>query len=285
MDMFGFDFRRFTRWQGVHGRNERKMDQGVPTISEDLHFRAASVADPGGKIQLAYWSMQNRSGGVNTLGIGGRFRLKDWVFGTWTHATTTFVDDTANAQDVNLSTVPLDTTTINDGFIIGCKDPFNVLSILVDTAGTGTVPTYAVEYNRADGWASVATVLADIYVPPPAAAHFLEEETLIWWDAPPDWVKGSAGALLGTGLPSGMFFIRVRATTPPGTAATLAASMSVAVTPFVAEGVVDDGMLEGNIGVVPYPLPDRCEGLVTVWSVPATGNHMTAIVRGAGGRH
>ena len=64
-----------------------------PTQGTNPNVRAEGMA-------LGYFSLLNRSGGAASVGIGVRIPNHLWSAGQWVDATTTYTDDTTDAQDV-----------------------------------------------------------------------------------------------------------------------------------------------------------------------------------------
>lgn len=135
--------------------------------------------------------------------------LKDtaWSAGQWVNGTTTFTDDTTDAQDADTNDFALETTTATDGFIVGAQVPFGALSIDVTTAGVGAT-AHVIEYWNGSAWTAIAAtgMLIDI---PGRAGVIATGEQVILFIPPTDWVVGGSG----TGVPATLYNIRIRATT------------------------------------------------------------------------
>lgn len=144
--------------------------------------------------------------------------LKDavWRAGQWVNGTTTFTDDTADAQDSDTNDFALETTTAGDGFIVGAALPFSALSIDVTTAGVGAT-AHVIEYWDGAAWTAIAAtgMIVDI---PGRAGVIPAGESLVLFNPPVNWQKGGSG----TGTPQGTYNIRIRATTGTITTASLA---------------------------------------------------------------
>ena len=98
--------------------------------------------------------VQNRSGAACNIGYGGRLKNDPvlWKAGQYvTGAPGTYTDDTTHAQDTTVDNFALSTLTNNDGFIVLCQIPFNILSALVGVAGAGGAPVWDLEYSKAGG--------------------------------------------------------------------------------------------------------------------------------------
>ena len=176
--------------------------------------------------------LSNYSGSPASMGAGVRKSLGSWKAGQWTNATTTYTDDTTDAQDAGANDFPLETTSANDGFIVLCKTKFNLINLLIGTAGSGTGSTHDFAYSKAGSWTTFA--IGSMIVGP-LASHWTAAETLIWWDVFPDWALTTGAE--ATGIPAGYYAVRVRATTPPGTVAALATTMSVHLIQYLQKAV------------------------------------------------
>lgn len=100
------------------------------------------------------------------------------------------------------------TTAANsDGFIVQCKDKFNVVAMNVTQAQTGS-PAYTYKYWNGSSF----TTLTTIEVPASYAAGI----QVIAFQLPTDWVTGSDPAIGGNS--SGYYSILVQATTAPSQA-------------------------------------------------------------------
>lgn len=212
-------------------------DNGDPTSYVNVLYRPGVIPFTNQwEFACHQCSILNNSGSAVITGIGVRKAIDRWKVGSWTNATTTYLDKTSQAQNTTINDVPLETTTANDGFIVCCYEKFNLLDLLIGTAGSGTGPVHDFAYTKGDGtW--ITPVIANLPIAPPAAAHWAAAETLVLWDLFPDW-QPSTGAE-GTAMPAGMYAIRIRATTPPGTTAALANSMTVHMMTYMNRAQAD----------------------------------------------
>lgn len=235
-----------------------------------------AVRDPIGlatNFVIAEASIQNRSGSTVVAGIGGRYPIALWKAGQWVNATTTYTDDTTDAQSAAANDVALTTLTVNNGIIILCQVPFNIVSVVVGTAATGDA-VYDLAYSKAGGtW----TTLTNPYVAPSFAAT---GEQLIWFEEPTDWAVTEAGH--ATGITTGYYGIRVRATTAPTVTAALGDLMTVGKMFFSTESVTDNIILgiDNNIGEL-Y-LPPQCDAICAAISAANVQNRVTLKYRMAG---
>ena len=181
--------------------------------------------------------LANHSGSAVVLGAGTRKAKYRWKAGTWVQATTTYTDETTDAQSAAANDVPLETLTVNDGFVVLCLDKFNLIDLFVGTAGVGAAITHDFAYSKAGAW-NLFTPIANMVVPPPntAGQNWAAGENIMWWDVFPDW-DVTTGAE-GTAIPSGYYGIRVRAPIV-GTTAALANTLSVHYMAYYQKAVAD----------------------------------------------
>lgn len=275
----------------------RGINQSAPTTNTGLLWSppqskvsnaglptTASVDTRHGGIRIGMASLHNRSGAVAKVAIGGRIPGYLWVAGQWTDATTTYTDDTEDAQDVGTADFPLETTTASDGYIIGCRIPFNAISIDVGTASVdaGTVAR-ALRYNVGDSW---ATAPANLYHQDHAATHYAATtttatESCIVWDPWVDWTPSVTDGGLGVNLKKGYYYINVRATDEPTTTAGVADALSIYRLYFGLEALADNGVYEASL-VGELKLPVECDAVVAFFSTADAGNRVLCQVRSGG---
>jgi hypothetical protein len=221
------------------------MDGGRPYTFEGVLWRPPGIhalgvnnrLDEIYRFGIGSASIQNRTGGVIACGVGGRVHRSEWVAGQWVQGSTTYTDDTVDAQDAGSNDFPLETLTANDGFLVAARNPFNCLDIDVGTAAVGTGPVRTIEYSLSGGsWSTLSNVLVHTV----AAAHYAVGETIIMWHIPGDWAPLEAPH--GTNVPLGLYGMRFRSTTPPGTTAGVANSMSVAKIVLAIESLIDNAL-------------------------------------------
>ncbi len=215
--------------------------------------------------------VQNRSGSTAHVGWGGRLPADStlWKAGQWVDATTTFTDDTTDAQDSGSGDFALTTTTNSDGFIVFSQIPINILSLIVSQATTGS-PIYEVSYTKASTWGTIT--LANLLVAPALATG----EQLLWWSNPLDLAVSVAGH--GTGVPVGYYGYRVRATTAPSQAA-LATQIIPGIIADSVKSVGPDGVVSWDYAPGEHPVPPQCDALAIAISVANDQNHVTARYR------
>lgn len=196
-------------------------------------------------------------------------------------ADATYITQTANGSLSNeqaLSALPngcvgVTTTTNNDGFGIFSLIPFNIVSLVIGTAGAGGSPAWDLAYTLAGGtWGTISNA----YVAPLFTAT---GEQLIWFEPPVDWAVSEAGH--GTGVPVGYYGIRSRATTAPSGTAALATSMVLGRMLMTTEAVGDNAVLN-NIGGGELALPAQCDAICAAISVANSQNRASVNFRYAG---
>lgn len=165
--------------------------------------------------QLGSYRFQSANA-ANGCAIGVRIPNWLWGAGFWVDATTTFTDDTTDWQDAGANDFALTTvSTNNDGFIVWSKVKFNLITINVGAASSGTSQAAVSNYSKGDGtWTAFPTnpYLAAFTG---ASTFYPQGENIIYFREPAQWGKTTGAE--GTGVPSGVYAIRVRATTAPTT--------------------------------------------------------------------
>lgn len=228
------------------------------------------------RFAMQFAEVQNRSGGVEGfVGIGARLHKSRWKFGSWINSSTTFTDDTTDAQNVAVADIALETLTNNDGFVIASQDLFNIIDIFVGVASVGGA-TRVLEYSKADGtWGTITNA----YVAPPTAAEWVitgSQENVIAFEPPVDWDKAVAGH--GTGIPVGWYCIRVRSTVAGATAAT-GRSITIANTIIGAAQLGNNVIYVGAQGSGEHCFNCLSDGLVYFATTPLAQNVYRCSVR------
>lgn len=165
--------------------------------------------------------VENDAAGAVTVGIGARLANGKWDAGQWTQATTTFTDDTTDAQDAGASDFPLHVAgTNNDGHLIACLEPFSAVLYDIGTAFVDTDGGATEEWSYWDGTQFTAfTPLARTANPMFAATGRNE----MLFQPPADWATATSTQI--TGLATGSWYvIRYRATDAPSGVGAVAAS-------------------------------------------------------------
>lgn len=268
----------WSNWKLADVAPAKQIDGGNPNSFSHVVARHDRSDDTGSVYQIAYAQLHNRSGGAAHVGLGVRLPLTAWKAGQWVDATTTYTDDTTDAQDVGANDFALETTTANDGFAVQAQQLFNALEIDIGTSSSGTGPVRVLEYSLAGGtWGSITNFILFAG----SGAHYAAGTNhVIWWIPPADWAVLEAGH--GTGFTTGLYGMRVRATTPPGTAAGLADSMSVHRIYWSHEGLADNAEFEIPLGGMYAPLERAGNALVAAFSVANVQNRATVLYRTRG---
>lgn len=189
---------------------------GQPATAQGVVPVAAGASVPAeGGLYINRVELQNRGSGVAAAAVVAFIKDALWKAGQWTDATTTFTNDTADSQDADTNDFALETTTVNDGFLVASRVQFGAISLDVTTAGSGTSPTHVIEYWNG-AWTALAA--AELLVDVARSADWAAGEALILFDPPADWVEGGSG----TNVPQGMFCVRVRRTNATQATAALA---------------------------------------------------------------
>lgn len=214
--------------EGNNGGN--KMDGGDPTSTQfALHVPqgfGANASSYLGNIIARYlmgsYQIQNLSGSTTLAGIAARLHRERWNYGKWVDAgNPQYVDQTPGAQNATTNDMTLESLVNNDGCLFAALDKFNLIDILVGTAGSGGAPAVELAYSGPAGW----VVLANSLVAP--LANWLAGEQLIMFSMPPNFTPMTV-ALHGTGVPVGYYGVRVRKTTAQTVTAALGTSCSLA---------------------------------------------------------
>lgn len=229
--------------------------------------------------------IQNRSGGVAAIGIGGVLPQSLWMAGQWDEseyaAGAPYTDDTTDAQDDGAGDFVLDVVgTNNDGFVLACDQPFNIASfILSQASASGTA--WKVYYSKAStgtGFAANYTEITNLL----AVGFGTTGEMLLWFNKPQPWVPvQSATAIVnrhGAGMPTGKYIIIVKSTTAPATTAGLASTITLGHMIHSREAVADNGVFTLDVGEV--VLPPYLESLAcAISSVSALQSRASVLYR------
>lgn len=186
--------------------------QGVIPTSAGLDFSTITTK----RRLLQRVTLQNRGTGASAAALVALLADNTWEAGQWVHATTTYTADTTDAQDADTNDFALETTTVDDGFIVGADRVFGAVSIDTTTGGSGTTTTHVVEYWNGSAWTAVAAagMLSDVA----RSADWATGENLILFTPQPDWAVGGSG----TGVSTTRYNLRVRRTNATQATAALA---------------------------------------------------------------
>jgi hypothetical protein len=218
------------------------------------------------KVLVEAVRLQNNAGGAIACGLGVHLPDSLGKLGSWVDATTTFTDDTTDAQDSDADDFTISTLTNNDGHVIGCKVPFNAVSYDITTAEGGSAGTYQLQYWNGTAW----TTLVPLVMPTFAS----QAEHVLVFAPPVDWVKGGSG----TGVDSDYYNIRVRATTAPGGPAAVAKRIHLARLELLGDDIANNGELRYE-GATPLLLAAQGDGLCAYFQTASDKNIVEAVVQ------
>jgi hypothetical protein len=195
---------------------------GQPATAVNVIPASAGVTVPGEQIMRVY--MQNISAGTVSLCLAGLFPDSAWTAGQWVAVGTTLTDDTTDAQDAGADDFPINTTTINDGHIIGCTYPFGLVSYDITTATIGAALAGIIEYWNGAAWTAIAATGMHVDIPRGVGVQWALGELIIMFDPPVDWAVGGTG----TGVSATKYNLRY-ASSAAGTTAGLARRIYVGI--------------------------------------------------------
>lgn len=244
-------------------------------------------------MRLGGFSLHNRAGAAANVGIGVRIQNYLWKAGQWVNSTTTYTDDTTDAQSTTASDVVLETTTDNTGFVILSRVPINAISINVGTASSGAGdPARSLTYSTGAAGHTWSAALTNTFASDGAAADMATGENVWVWALPLDHTPTTADNGLGTGIPKGYYAVRIMSTTAPVTTAALATSIEVYRFFQLTEALADNGVYEAFYGASEVQLSsynsaegtwiEYGDGVVAFFSVLNVQNRVTGLVRTAG---
>lgn len=225
----------------------------------------SALVSPASGQQLKIYAVElkNRAGANQDMGVGRLLVAEnDYQIGTVSDADTPDYTDQTDAFAAG-GPVAVFTTTANDGFLVQARNPFHMIGLTVSQAQTGA-PVYALEYFNGTAF----TALPMIATPSLTSTG----DKLYVFGAPHDWATGGPA---GVGVTSGMYAVRIRATTAGGQDVEATAA-------WVAELLAFQGDIPQNgsfVYSVPYEAAQLLEAeqaLIPYFGVPAAGNLVTA---------
>ena len=264
------------------------QQQGDELLAQGAAMRYAGTRNPDtgeqqpqvtvrGAMAILSFSLQNRSGGAASCGIGFKLRNDQWRAGQ-VASSTTYTNDTVDAQDIGASDFALETTTDNSGFVILSTHKFDWVSIDIGTAGVdGAGATdRVVAYSNLAG-TGFTTAPTNVFTDEFTSTNTVwpTGEAIFVWRPPQDWGKVVS---IGT-IPTGFYALRVLSTTAPDTTAALADAIEIGTFAKVAEGIADNGIMSEEICFYWEPFGDA---IVAYFSVANGGNSVNAEWRHAG---
>ncbi len=242
---------------------------------------STTIPSPG--MELGYLALHNKSATTAFTGMAVRIPNNLWKAGQWTGASTTFTDDTTDAQSAATNDFPLETTTNNDGFAIFSAVPFNAISIDVGAANAGAGATRASFRTNRAGTAWTTMAANAFFVTLPAVTLVTgttsANEGLIVFNVAEDWGPTTVTTNAAwTGMPLNMYGFSMRAATAP-TAPASALSLSIYRMYWTHEVVATKGTFEVALGAMGAYLEPVGDALVPMFSVADEGNRVTCLVR------
>jgi hypothetical protein len=226
----------------------------------------------GKQLILREMAVNNRAATSNICGV--KISVPDgmWKAGFMDlSATPDYIDRTTLAQSGTTDAFTLfGTGADDDGFVVQCKEKFNLITLQVTTAEVGS-PVYAATYWNGTSWAALTT----IEIP----AAFTAAEHCIAFAIPTNWAVNSGAAIsqvtTGNGLDADYYTIKILATTSPATAP-LASRIYVGKVLDFVEALADNNMfdvyppglggleLHGGEGISPYFKTAHADNTVSI---------------------
>lgn len=243
-----------------------------------------------GQITVGGFSLHNRCGTTAAVGIGVRIPNGLWQAGQWVDATTTYTDDTTDAQDDGGSDFPLETLTDNDGIVIMSRVPFNAISIDVSVTSSSAAPVRAIRYSTiVSGTSAWGGPIVNAYSSVATTGQYVITGTThanegVWaFNLPADFTATTGlDGVLGTGIRTGMYAMNLRATTAPTAVAGVADSISLYRLHFLTESLADNGVYEAFFGASEGAMLPEGDALVAFFETANAGNRFTTFVRTRG---
>ena len=241
----------------------------------------------GTQFVLKSAEVQNRSGSTSAVGIGGRLPIALWEAGHWDQsdyaAGTVYTDDTVDAQDAGTSDFALGTISVNDdGFVIGCDVPFNIVSVMVGTATLDGSPVFDLAYTIATAGTGESNNFKVIINPLVAPLFTSTGEQLIWFAIPTDWVAVTAATAVvdrhGKGMPE-KFCLRIRQTTAGTTAIGDASLLILGHMVNSLENLADNNGATWGASESEFTLLPQCDAIAAAISTANNQNLATVSYR------
>jgi len=260
-------------YDAIPAENYRRTVRGIwlgqPATAQNVvpataGYNFATVSSPRRILRRVTVQHQAATGVTAVVGL-----LADsaWEAGQWVNATTTYTADTTDAQSATTNDFPLETTTVNDGFIIGADVPFGVVSVDVTTAGSGTSTTHTLEYWNG-AWTGILAVGTLIDVPRTATSEWATGEKVFMFTPPTDWVVGGSG----TGVNAARYNIRVRRTNATQATAALARRIYVGTMLTAIGALAANTELTRDYGAAGLFIPGYVVGISAVFVTAEEGN-------------
>jgi hypothetical protein len=252
--------------------------QGVVPVSAGIAtpVSASIFSAPGlvmSRSSVSFLEVQNRYTSAMPVAIVGFMQDKNWVAGQWVDSGTTYNDTTSTAQAGVSNGFALETTTQNDGFIVGATNPFGAISLDITTAGSGTTASHTIEYWNGTAWVGIlaAGMLIDIAR---TSTDWPTGEYLILFTPPGPWAKGGSG----TNTPQTTYNIRIKRTNATQATAALARRIYIGSVLFSADALAVNGIYSPDVcGAYPMDIPDYITNLNVAVGNADVGNNITVI--------
>lgn len=247
------------------------LSAGIPTP-----VSASALSPPGlvmNRSSISYFSAQNRYTSAMPVAIVGFLADPNWVAGQWTDTTTTFADTTSVAQSGAANTFALETTTVNDGFIVGAPYPFGAISLDITTGGSGTPAIgHTIEYWNGSSW--VGIVAAGMLIDIARATDWGTGENLILFTPPGPWAKGGSG----TGVNQFMYNIRIKRTNATQATAALTRRIYVGVVLFSIDQLASNAEYAPRVSDdFTLDMPDYITNINVAVGTADPGNTITVV--------
>jgi hypothetical protein len=185
---------------------------GQPATAQNTIPASAGRECIGSRVRRVF--LFNGSASTVAACLAGLFPDSAWSFGAWVDGTTTLTDDTADAQSAATNDAAINTTTINDGHIIGCDYPFGLISYDMTTATVGAALAGVLEYWNGSAWTGLVAAQMLVDIPRAAGVQWALGELIVMFDPPADWAKGGSG----TGVNANRYNLRYRSSAAGSTA-------------------------------------------------------------------
>ena len=244
---------------------------GIPTPVAASVFSAPGLVMS--RSSVSFIEVQNRYTGAMPIAAVGFMADANWFAGQWTDLTTTYTDSTPNAQSGTSNSFALETTTQNDGFIVGALYPFGAISLDVTTAGSGTTTSHTIEYWNGSSWVAIAAagMLVDIAR---TSTDWAAAEDLILFSAPGNWAKGGTG----TNVNQSTYNIRIKRTNVTQATAALARRIYVGVVLCAVDALAANATYAPGIGYVNgLDIPDYITAINAAVGNIDPGNNITVV--------
>jgi len=217
-----------TNWYARRASNRYRMLNpyhwlGQPATAQGVIPASAGITVVPGASGIMRAYLYNGSGSTVAQCLAGFYPDALWEAGQWVNSTGIYTDDTTDAQDAGANDFDINTTTINDGHIIGCDYPFGLVSYDMTTATVGAALEGIIEYWNG-AWTPIAAAGMFVDIPRVAGVQWVAGELIIMFDPPSDWVVGGSG----TGVNAVRYNLRYRSSAA-GTTAGLARRLHLGI--------------------------------------------------------